>query len=102
MNYLNYNGIDYPIVTDFSVIKNVCAKLNITLSQFEKVVDNPEHTVVVFYEALKRGNKLEGKPFEQDLQYAEDLLSHPGIYFQFLKAFSEDVLKIFSDPSKKN
>lgn len=104
MQYLKgKNDQLYPVAVDFSVIKKVCSLLNITITEFETIVNNPAHTLVVFHEALKRGSKLEGKEIVNDsIEVSEDVLSQDGIYFQFINAFSKEVLNIFTDPSKKN
>lgn len=94
MHYLYYKDQELPIQIDFAVIKVVCSKLGLKLSQFEQAIDNPEQTEVVVLEALKRGHKLEGKTFEYKDSEIEDILSVN--YGEFLKVFSECVLAMFS------
>jgi hypothetical protein len=96
---MHYIG-DKPFVIDFAVVKAVCVKLNINLTEFEQVIQNPVHSVSLFYEGLKRGAKLEGKVLDLSVEQAEELLLIDGGYADFLFAFNEDVLKMFT-PSKK-
>jgi hypothetical protein len=92
---------DKPFVIDFAVIKSVCAKMQIDLSQFEKTIVNPDYTIVVVFEGLKRGAKLEGKPFDVTVDQIEELLNGENVYGDFLEAFNEDVLKMFTSSKKK-
>ena len=100
MYFLKYRKASLPIIIDFAVIKNVCAKLNIKLSDFERTIDNPEQTEVICYEGLKRGHRLEQKELTITEQEVEDVLSDN--YGMFLKIFSECVLKMFTVPTEDN
>jgi hypothetical protein len=101
MHFIKYQEQDLPIAIDFAVIKNTCAKLQIGLSQFEQIINNPDQTQVVFFEALKRGAKIEGKAVDYTPEQVEDILSADCVYGSFLAAFSEDVLKMFISDKKK-
>jgi hypothetical protein len=99
MHYLNFKDQQFPLTIDFNVIKKICSRLQLKLTQFEQAIDNPEQTEVVAFEALKRGHSLENKEFTLKETDIEDILSEA--YGQFLKAFTEDVLKMFSVSDKK-
>lgn len=99
MHYINYKEQELPVTIDFAVIKTVCSKLNITLSQFEKAIDNPEHLAVIFAEGLKRGHKLESKEFKYDDEQTLDIMCE--CVADFLLIFTQDVLKTFTPTSKK-
>lgn len=101
MHYLKYKDRELPLIVDFKVIKAVCAKLNLKLSQFEKAIDNPEDSEKVFIEALRRGHQLENIPYNIDDAEIEEILS--SCYGTFLRCFTEDVLKMFAvqDDKKK-
>lgn len=101
MHFIKFNEQELPLTIDFSVVKNACSKLDVKLSGFESVIENPDQTLVVFGEALKRGHKLEGKPFEKTDEEIENILSSDGVYGSFLKAFGECVLKMFAAPDAK-
>lgn len=100
MHFLNYKDKSLPLIVDFAVIKNVCSKLGIKLSEIEAVVDNPEQTQTLVFEALKRGHKLEGSELSISEQEVEDILSEN--YGTFLKIFSECVLKMFTPQASDN
>ncbi|HYG03017.1 MAG TPA: hypothetical protein VD927_11275 [Chryseosolibacter sp.] len=100
MNYIKYKEQELPCTIDFAVIKNVCAKGKLKLSDFESVLNDPTQIEVLFIEALKRGFKLEGKVFDISAEQAEDILA--GSFADFLKIVSEDVLNVFlSSEAKK-
>ncbi len=99
MHYIKYKEQDLPVTVDFAVIKTICAKLNLKLSQFEQIVDSPEQTEKLFFEGLKRGHKLEGKEMLIAEKDVEDILS--ASYADFLQIFNKSVLEMFT-PSKKN
>jgi hypothetical protein len=99
MHYINYKESQLPFCVDFKVIKNVCAKLQIKLTQFEQAIDNPEQTEIICFEGLKRGHSIDSKEFNLKETDVEEILSES--YGQFLKAFSEDVLRMFTIQDKK-
>lgn len=101
MNYLKYNNQELPLAIDFAVIKNVSAKLDISLQEFDSAINDMAKTEVIAYEAFKRGHKLENIPFNIKETDIEDILSEGSNYADFLRIFSESVLKMFT-PSKKN
>ena len=100
MHFVKYKDQDLPVQIDFSVIKAVCSRLNIQLSNFEQVVNNPEQFETVVFEALKRGHKLDGKEFKLTAPEVEEILNE--CFADFLQVFTECVLKIFTPNSKKN
>lgn len=94
MYFLKYKEQDLPVIVDFAVIKNVCSKLNLKLSDFESTINNPEQTELIAFEGLKRGHKLEGVEFNLTEPDVENILSEN--YGTFLQIFSECVLKMFT------
>lgn len=101
MHYIRFNEQELPVAIDFAVIKNTSAKLKLTLQEFEAAINDMEKTEVIAYESLKRGHKLENIPFNIKETDIEDILSQESNYADFLRIFSESVLKMFT-PSKKN
>ncbi len=98
MHYIESKQQQLPIVIDFAVIKIICAKLNLKISDFEQIVNNPTNTEILFFEALKRGHKLEGKEILVKESECEDILSES--YPEFLKIFNDDILKMFTSKKK--
>ena len=103
MYYINYtkDGVvnELPIMVDFATIKTITNKLNIKLSEFEKIVDDLSATEKLVFEALKRGHKLDGKELLIKESEVEDILSES--YADFLQIFNKCVLQMFT-PTKKN
>ena len=89
---------EHPFTIDFAVIKVICNKLNLKISEIEKVIDSPDNTLKFAFEAFKRGAKIEGSDFKLTESDVEELLNES--YGDFIYAFNADVLKMFS-PSKK-
>src|SRR5579864_8168795 len=98
MYYIDFKGQQLPVIIDFAVIKTVCNKLNLKMSDFEQIVNSPANTEIIFFESLKRGHKLEGKELLFKESDCEDILSES--YADFLKIFNECVVKMFT--GKKN
>jgi hypothetical protein len=101
MYYLKFDEKELPFTIDFAVVKNVCAKHNMKLSEIEKSIENPELTASVVFEGLKRGHKLEGKEFSFSESQIDEVLSFENNYGDFFAIFSTCVLKMFT-PTKKN
>jgi len=93
MNYIKYKDQELPIAIDFAVIKTICNKLNMKLSDIENLIDSPASTEKLTFEALKRGAKLEGTEFSIKENEVEDILSET--YGDFLQVFNKSVVQMF-------
>lgn len=98
MFYLQFKGQDLPCVLDYSVIKRIAAKQNLSkLSDLSKL-DFDDITMLesICYLALQRGHKIEEKEFSIQESDIEEIFS------ESLSAFLSILNNSYPSESKKN
>jgi len=99
MHFIQYQKKQLPIKIDFASITRTTNILKIDFHKYESVQRNGDHLLVAFIEALKRGHKLEGIPFELTEEECENILSES--FGDFLAIFGEALFNFYLPTEQK-
>lgn len=95
MNYITYKDQELPVIVNYSALKQFQNKTKKSLDDIEDVINDLELFEQLFYYSLLAGSKLEGEICKITKDMCEDVLSFDDNYSEFIRIFSNDVLKLF-------